>query len=488
MIPSSKVLYYIRNLHYSVYLVIPLFSVATMVIAITRTKGVTATLAWIFAIMALPILGATLYFLIANPSIKRTTRKKRQAAEEVRGAIANQLGDRPSALRSAQLNASECSIVRLSEALTENVATEGNHVDLLARDEDAFQRIETALRSATRSIWAEYYIIRSDETGMRFLDLLIERAKQGIEVRLLYDAVGSIGLDARRLREIRKAGGRAEGFLPLNPLRRRWAFHLRNHRKLIVVDGEVGFTGGMNMGDEYSGRARRRGRAHFRDTHLSLRGPAVEALAQTFAEDWNFATDETLAPPIRPQPIPGATSVVAVVSSGPDQEYNAAAFIYFSGIAAAQERCYVTSPYFIPDEPTLLALVSAAKRGVDVRLLLPARSDVMLIGPAGRSYYPWLVEAGVRIFEYQPSMLHAKTMMVDGRWGMVGSANVDVRSFRLNFELGAIMFDRAFAARLESRFLADLEQSREVSRAEVDARTFATRFGCGLARLLSPLL
>jgi cardiolipin synthase len=482
-------LYYIRNVHYSVYLLIPLFSVVTMVIAITRTKGVTATLAWLFAILALPLVGATLYILIANPSIKRTTRKKREAAEAARGQMTNALGDRPSALvTTAQLSTNECSLVRLAETLTDNVATSGNTVEALARDEDAFQHIESALRSAKHSIWAEYYIIKSDETGRRFLELLELRAKEGIEVRLLYDAVGSIGLDARRLRAIRKAGGRAEGFLPLNPLRRRWAFHLRNHRKLIVVDGEIGFTGGMNMGDEYSGRARRRGHAHFRDTHLQIRGPAVEALAQTFAEDWSFATEERLAPPRRPQAASSSKSVVSVISSGPDQEYNAAAFMYFSGIASSQSRCYVTSPYFIPDEPTLLALVSAAKRGVDVRLLLPARADVILIGPAARSYYPSLVEAGVRIFEYQQSLLHAKTMVVDGRWGMVGSANVDVRSFRLNFEVGALVFDPEFAARMEARFLDDLATSVEITRADVARLTFLSRFGCGVARLLSPLL
>ena len=474
--------------HYLFWLATPAYSFFTMAIAVSRTKGVTATLAWLLAILAFPGLGATLYLLLANPSIKRTGRKRRAASQAVRDAIASHLGGRRSAQGHHGLSAVERSLLRMCEALTGNVACAGNEVDLLARDADAFERIEATIKAAKHSIWAEYYIINRDETGHRFLDLLAEGARRGVEVRLLFDAVGSLRVDAARLRAIKEAGGRAEAFLPFNPLRRRWAFHLRNHRKLIVVDGEIGFTGGMNMGDEYSGRARRRGQRHFRDTHLRIRGPAVEALAQTFAEDWTFATDEMLSPPVRPKPAEGANAVVAIVPSGPDQEYNAANFVYFTGIGAARERCYLTSPYFIPDDTTTLALISAAKRGVDVRLLVPSESDTILVGPAGRSYYPQLVRAGVRVFEYQPSMLHAKTMVVDGAWGVVGSANIDIRSFRLNFELGAMIFDAPFAKALEARFLEDLRHSLEVSRESVDALPFATRLGEGTARLLSPLL
>ncbi|MGH9360340.1 MAG: cardiolipin synthase, partial [Thermoanaerobaculia bacterium] len=328
---------------------------------------------------------------------------------------------------------------------------------LLTENDRAFESVERAIGEARRSIWAEFYLIRNDETGRLFLDLLARRAREGLEVRLLYDAFGSFWLDAGLLRGIRRAGGRAEAFLPLNPLRRRWAIHLRNHRKMVIADGEAGFTGGMNMGDEYSGRARRRGgQRHFRDTHLELRGPAVADLAQIFAEDWYFATGEELRPSPPPAPPPGAGSVVAKLPSGPDQDQNASGLVYFSAIASARRRCYVTSPYFIPDAGTSRALVSAALRGVDARVLVPGRSDVALVGPAARSFYPQLVPAGVRVFEYQPRMLHAKTMAVDGAFSVVGSANVDMRSFRLNFEVGALILDSGFARDLEGRFLADL--------------------------------
>jgi len=268
----------------------------------------------------------------------------------------------------------EVALLRLAANLTDLLPTGGNEVELLAENERAFERIEQALRGAQRSIWAESYIIQKDDTGQRFLDLLIAKAKLGVEVRLLYDAVGSFSIDAVRLRALREAGGRAAAFLPVNPLRKRWSVQLRNHRKIIVVDGETGFTGGMNIGNEYSGRlrrklreARREMRDHFQDAHLLVRGPAVADLAQTFAEDWTFATYEELARPPTPKPLDGhgtldirdedGSAVVAVIPSGPDQRHNANGLVYFTGIAMANERIWLESAYFIPDLALLTALV-----------------------------------------------------------------------------------------------------------------------------------
>jgi cardiolipin synthase len=214
-------------------------------------------------------------------------------------------------------------------------------------------------------------------------------------------------------------------------------------------------------------------------------------LEQVFMEDWAFATDEKLAPSAVPpsgETDPAGRCVVSVVPSGPDQERNASEMVYFAGVASARARVYLTSPYFIPGEPMLYALTGAALRGVDVRLLVPARPDVALVGAAARSYHRQLIRAGVRIFEYLPSMLHAKTLVADGVWGMVGSANLDLRSFRLNFELGAVVHDAGFAEELEQRFVADLEQSREVTPERLASRSRLRRLGDGVAWLFSPLL
>lgn len=463
-------------------LTVTALDVYAIVRAVYRGHGVESTLAWIFAILAFPVIGALAYVTLASPSVTRTARRKRRAAGAIRGGLAERRAV-------ARVTTPAAPVLDLAAAATGLPPTSGNAVTLLAEDSQALAELEAVVAAARRSVWVEYYIIRSDATGLRFLDLLAARARAGVEVKLLFDAIGSLGLDSRRLRAIAAAGGRAEAFLPYNPLRRRWAVQLRNHRKIVIVDGEIGFTGGMNIGDEYSGSGLRRrpGRA-FHDAHLALRGPAVGDLAQTFAEDWGFATGETLAPPAPPAAVAGATAIVAVVPSGPDQEHNANALVYFSGIAQARTRIYLTSPYFVPDHPTFQALVSAALRGVDVRVLVPDRCDVPVVGSASRSYHPPLVRAGVRLFRYTGATLHAKTMVVDGAWGLVGSANVDVRSFRFNFELGALVADAEFAKRLEQRFDEDLGRSAEVTAADLAGRGIATRLMDGAARLLSPLL
>jgi len=451
--------------------------------AVSRDHGVERTLAWVFAILALPLVGALAYLALASPSVTRTTARKTSSAASARAALERSLG--PAEVLSDEAE----SLFELATRATGLPPTGGNAVTFLAENERAFQRIEGALPAARERIWAEYYIVRNDATGRQFLELLTEKAREGLDVRFMYDAVGSIRLDAERLRALERAGGRAVTFLPLNPLRRHWSVHLRNHRKLVLVDDELAFTGGMNIGDEYSGRSRKGAARHFRDTHLEIRGPAVRSFTQVFAEDWSFATDELLA--VAPAPDagpPGSEAVVAALPSGPDQPHNASWLVYFSAIAAARRRVYLTSPYFVPDEPLESALTSAALRGVDVRVLIPKHSDVWLAGAASRSYCPALTAAGVRVFLYEPAMLHAKTLLVDDDLCVVGSANLDIRSFRLNFELGALLRDDAFAREVEARFVEDQAASVEWDPATAASRPFLARLADSAARLLSPLL
>ena len=450
-----------------------------MVCLLYRGQGVERTLAWLFAVIAFPALGAIAYLLLADPTIKRPIirRRRRQAAAYLRGAAAEPVATESMAGR----------VMAAAARSTGLEPTAGNQTEVLTADEMAFARVEENLRGARQRIWAEYYLIRRDETGHRFLDILAAKAREGIEVRLLYDALGSFRMNRPRVQAIIAAGGRCEEFLPLNPLRKRWAVHLRNHRKLIVIDGAVAFTGGMNVGDEYSGRARRRGTLHFSDTHLRLEGPCVDDLEEVFAQDWQFATGEPLDLPLRQEERPGGATV-AVVPSGPDQLRNASQLNYFTGITSAQRSVWLTSPYFIPDEAILSALASAALKGVDVRILVPAKSDVLVVGPAGRSYYQQLLNVGIRIFEYLPSMLHAKTMVIDEHLALVGSANIDMRSFTLNFEVGALLDDPTVAATLRDCFAAQIRQSREITGETVKGWSVLKRLQHGAARLFSPLL
>ena len=454
--------------------------------AVSRDHGVERTLAWIFAILALPGVGALAYLAVASPSVRRTTRRKTETAAALEEA----------ALDASRTKGAEESLFELATRLTGLPPTRANRVRHLAEDEHAFERIQSSIRSAKESVLAEYYLVRNDATGHRFLELLTEKASQGIDVRLIYDAVGSLGLDALRLEKLKRAGGRTAMFLPLNPLRKRWAVHLRNHRKLVVIDDRVVYTGGMNIGDEYSGRSRRRGDQHFRDTHLEIEGAAARCFRQVFLEDWMFASDSPLdlshtnqdGAAIGREADPSATAVVSAIPSGPDQTHNASWHVYFAAIAMARERLFLTSPYFIPDPAIEKALLNAALRGVDVRILLPSRCDVRLAGAAARSYYRSLLESGVRLFHFQPSMLHAKALLVDDTACVVGSANFDIRSFRLNFEIGALVRDTAFLEDMSQQFERDVGESREVELAEIQSRGLLPRLLDSSARLLSPLL
>jgi len=487
---------------------VALLDVYAITSAVTRRLGVESTLAWIFSILALPVAGAVAYLMLAGPSIRRTKRRRRAATPAVRvSAVA---AARAAAARGARagddaLSTGELTLLQLAEKLTDLEPSGGNAVDLLVDNEKAFECIEKALAGAQRMIWAESYIIQKDETGQRFLELLTERARAGVDVRLLFDAMGSFSIDAPRLAALQAAGGKARAFLPVNPLRKRWAVNLRNHRKLIVVDGETGFTGGMNIGNEYSGQLRKRLREarrsepdHFQDAHLQIHGPAVAELAQAFADDWAFSTDEDLPRTSPPAPHDkrgrldvkdeAGSAVVAIIPSGPDQRHNANALVHFAGIASARHRIWIESAYFIPDQSLLTALIVAALRGVDVRVVVPSISDVGIVRAAARSYYPALLRGGVRVFEYQPCMLHSKTLVVDGRWGLVGSANMDIRSFRLNFELGALVMGRAFASRMEKRFETDMADSIEITAESLAGQGWWAKLRDGFARLLSPLL
>jgi cardiolipin synthase A/B len=446
--------------------------------AVARRRSPGGTLAWIFGIVAFPIVGALAYFALANPYVRRPRRRKRAANKAVRAR--NPAPEHPT----PPVTPTVRGLLRAASRLTDLRPTSGNRVTLYGHGHAAFAAMETAIRAAKKTIWAEYYTVMNDGTGHRFLSLLTERAREGVDVRLLVDAVGTgsmgDGVDA-----LREAGGRIATFLPVNPLRRRWAVHLRNHRKVLVVDGAVGFVGGMNVGDPYAG-AQSVDERPWRDAHLRVEGPAARDLAQVFDEDWCFMTGDILS--LLPPAETMGHAIVAVVPSGPDQQVNAAATIWFACVGMAVERCWISTPYFVPDEPAIHAMTSAALRGCDVRLLVPEVNDVVGMSFVNRSFFPRLVSAGVRVWLYQPGMLHAKTLLVDDEICLVGSANVDVRSFRLNFEAGALVADRAVADTLEAGYRADLERSREVTREHLRERRPWVALAEGAAQLLSPFL
>jgi cardiolipin synthase A/B len=476
-----------------------------------------STVAWILALIFLPGIGATLFLLFGRDRMRLQVQWKRDADRRLadRKAAVGQRraahrGDLPggeprggavSTAQDAEAAAAhglsplpdgalpvDRELFRLGAALTGEEPTTGNGVALLVDGDATYAAIGAAIDAAERHVHAEYYLIRNDATADWLRERLVAAAARGVEVKLLVDGYGSFWLARRWLRSLRRAGVRVAVFLPARRLFFLQPMNLRNHRKTVVVDGAVGFTGGVNIGDEYRGK-----RAPWRDIHLRLTGPCVAQLAQMFEQDWRFATGEEL-PRAEAHAREGdalADATVSIVRSGPDIEGPAREAIhrlFFSAITLARSRVYVTTPYFIPDRSILVALQSAALRGVDVRLLFPSRSNHKIVWLAGRSFYAELLQAGVSIYEYGPGMIHAKTMIVDGSLALVGSANMDLRSFRLNCEVHAVVRDDRTASELGRRLEADLAVSNRIEIEAFGRRSRALRVLENAARLLSPLM
>jgi cardiolipin synthase len=491
-------------------LAIELMGLALVPLVFLRRKEPSSTAAWILALVFLPAVGAFLFLMFGRERVRLPVQWKRDADRALAMALAvrqrsgNALLTPPPSVR-LMLADVDRDLFRVATALTGAEPSEGNSVELLVDGEETYRAIGEAIDQARDRVWAEYYLVRCDATADWFRDRLVAAARRGVEVKLLVDGYGSFWLQQRWLSSLRKAGVEVAFFLParlvfLQPM------NLRNHRKIVVVDGELAFTGGINIGDEYRGLL-----GPWRDTHLALRGPAVGPLEAIFVQDWHFATRhdpsrhagahqaageargdaEAQAATASATAPPAGDAHVAVIRSGPDvtgPAREAIHRVFFSAITLAQRRVLITTPYFIPDRSMVIALQAAALRGVDVRLLFPSRSNHKVVFQAGRSFYEDLLEAGVGIHEYGPGMIHAKTMVVDGRVALVGSANMDLRSFRLNFEVHTVIGGGSTAARLERCFQEDLRVSRRIDLDEFRRRSRLARLAEGAARLLSPLM
>ncbi len=365
----------------------------------------------------------------------------------------------------------------LPSALPGPTMTAGNRLELLENGDAIFPAMLAAISSARKTVNFEAYIFWSGEVGSRFRDALAERAAHGVAVRVLLDAVGSSGrlLKASDVDAMRRAGCHVEFFHSTMPWML-WVVDHRNHRRVLVVDGTIGFTGGVGFADEWRGDADSRG--HWRDTQVRVEGPAVRGLQRAFQENWSEVTGEPLVGeeffPALPQV--GSTSV-AVVPSSPLAAMSGAGRVYAITLAAARKEIWIANSYFLPDETTRGLLIAAVKRGVDVRVMIPSdnQDDVPATKAAGRSSFGPLLEGGVKFFEYQPTMFHLKTMVVDGIFSTVGTANFDDRSFHLNDEINLFVYDAAFAGLMKERFLSDELRCRPYTTATWRARSLKKR-------------
>jgi cardiolipin synthase len=460
-------------------------------VLVARRRDPSATLAWILFILLAPFLGAAAYLALGRVRMRRAVRRSSRTEARLRAVLSRY--DLRGRLERAPgtADARTHAMIRLGGALASTGASWGNAARMLSDAAATYREMSQAMHEARDHIHVEFYIIQPDAVGTALRDLLVSKAAAGIEVRVLCDAIGSMALPADFWAPLRNAGGRAASFAPLSKLiphwRRRDRVDFRNHRKLVVVDGRVGFTGGINVGKEYLGLDPAIGR--WRDTHVRIEGPAVLSLQQTFLQDWLLTTGETLDDErYFPAGPPAGECLVQVIDSGPDQAWAAVELYYAQAIALACERVWITNPYFVPSQLIESALTLAALRGVDVRILLPKKSDSRLVTLASHSYYAPLLAAGVRIFEYARGFVHAKTMVVDEWVATIGSANMDMRSFKLNYEINAFVFGPRLCQDVARQFTVDLGAASEVTKEWERRMGLFRRLVRGIARLLSPLL
>lgn len=452
---------------------------------VLQRRSPTATMAWVLTLAFFPIFGIILYVLVGPRRFEKRKRRRARAHEAVERMTTTDdhasFGDDHDA-----------HFIQMLET-TVGLAGRPRRADLTIffDGKSKFDALEKAIRGAERHVHVEYYIWEPDNIGTRLRDLLTERAEHGVEVRVLVDGFGSNKAHDRFWEPLREAGGRVRRFNEVSLLRWRPRMsNFRTHRKIVVIDGVVGFTGGMNVTDVHTSEFS--GEDAWRDTHLELRGPAVKGLQMVFFEDWHYAGGDA---PDTDRYLPEVSSLddrvgdhlVQVVSSGPDEGLDAIHKLFFVSIASACDRVELTTPYFVPDTSVLEALRAAALRGANVRLLVPEGGDQPFVAAAARSYFPELLEVGVKIFEYGEPVLHSKTLVVDDT-AMVGTANTDNRSFRLNFEVVVVIHDPAIADVLSEAFREDLKNAREVTERDMANQSIGRRLVSSVARLFSPIL
>jgi cardiolipin synthase len=460
-----------------------LWAIAMGMVIVLQRRSPAATIAWLMVLTFLPIAGWLVYRLIGPLRLERRKARRRitrKLVEEATGALheietAEPMHHREQIARVA-INAGEAPPLRVED------------VELFTEGAAKYAALAAAIEAARHHVHLEYYIWENDQIGRRLRDQLAAKARAGVEVRALVDGTGSSSAGRRFFRPLTDAGGKVGWFNPISLLRlRRRRPDFRTHRKIVVCDGRVGFTGGMNVADAET--AEFSGPTAWRDTHVRITGSAVRVLQRVFAEDWFYATGDEVPSNETYFPIPHLVGgdVVQIVSSGPDFDTFAVHKIFFAAINQATSRVWLTTPYFVPDDAILTALVSAAMRGVDVRVIAPARGDSKLVDLAARSYFPDLLRAGARVFEYQPRFVHAKTFVIDSDVSIIATANLDNRSFRLDFEVAAVLYGHTMNEKLDVAFRADQAECNELGR-DFEREAFWTRLGRSGARLLSPLL
>ncbi|WP_121609498.1 cardiolipin synthase [Mesobacillus foraminis] len=455
-------------------------------------RDASSTWAWLLVLFFIPVLGFIMYLLLGQ-NLSRSRLFKWEDKKKI--GIEQSLDIQLKNIRSGQFefhNEPE----RFSQELiymhllgNDAPMTRDNSVEIFTDGNDKFDQLLNDIKLARHHIHLQYYIIKNDNLGKRIREALINKAKEGVKVRVLYDELGSRGLTRRFFSELRKAGGEVEVFFPSKFALINFRLNYRNHRKIVIIDGKIGYIGGFNIGDEYLGLNPRFG--YWRDTHLRILGTSVHAIQTRFILDWNQASyshDIEYDPVLFPDPEIKGSVGLQIVTSGPDSEWSQIKNGYIKMISLANKSILIQTPYFIPDASLLDALRIACLSGVEVKIMIPNKPDHIFVYWATLSNIGELLKAGAQVYIYDNGFIHAKSIVVDERITTVGTANIDIRSLNLNFEINAFIYDTKIAKALITAFERDMEHSRLLTWDNYQQRSKWIRFKESISRLLSPIL
>lgn len=465
---------------------------AAIIIFIER-KDATATWAWLMILFFIPFLGFLVYlFLGQNLTRSRLfdwEGIKKVGIEDLISKQMNQIRD-PKFKFDNDIVEEHRDMIFMHLLKNDAVLMEDNNIDLFFDGKDKFKQLLSDIAEAKNHIHIQYYIFRKDGVGKQIIDALVEKAKQGVKVRVLYDELGSRKLRRKDFSELTAVGGEIGVFFPSRFPLINIRLNYRNHRKLVIIDGQIGYVGGFNVGDEYLGLSKKFG--YWRDTHIRISGTAVDPMQTRFIMDWNQASKhfyihfEDRYFPTEKQC--HGDAVLQIVSSGPDSEWEQIKNGYIKMILSAKESVYIQSPYFIPDKSLLDAIQIAATTGIEVSLMIPNKPDHPFVYWATYSHVGELLKAGANVYIYEKGFIHAKTIVVDRKICSVGTANIDMRSFKLNFEVNAFIYDKQTSETLACTFEKDILLSTHLTKELYDKRSKRIRFKESVSRLLSPIL
>ncbi|WP_425043595.1 cardiolipin synthase [Primorskyibacter sp. S87] len=460
-------------------LLLEAFALYCAVLAVRHARTPQGSVAWVVFLIAAPYVAVPAFLFLGSFNFDGYLTGRRDSEEIISGLQAFKQEHAPNLKENSGL-------YDALEHIGDIPVGAGNDLELLIDGEETFNAIFGAIETAQNYVLVQSYIINDDKVGGRLRDVLLDRARNGVKVRLIYDAVGCIKLPKQYLETLTEGGVEVVNAHARGGPRSRFQINFRNHRKTVVVDGKVGFTGGLNMGDEYMGEDPKFGL--WRDTHARLSGPIVQQLQLIFAEDWHWATTENLIGDLNWDiTLAEANKDGIIVATGPGDRFDTGSLYFCSLINAATERLWIASPYFVPENDILTSLKLAAMRGVDVKVLTPEVIDHKIPWLAALAYFDEIIAAGVEVWRYNEGFMHQKVVLVDDKISSVGTTNLDNRSCRLNFEETAIIFDKETADQTAAMFEADFARSFRLSQ-KLSERKFSERHGAPIARLFSPLL